>query len=322
MHIHIEHDGGPLALGADRLRRRLVAAGLDGAVTRITENGEPGEMGARIADADVLFACRKPDIAAARRAAPALGWVQVISAGVEALLPNLPAGVVLTNASGVHGEKGGEFVLAATLMLNYQIPRFTSDKTARRWQPSFGGTIGGKTAVLLGVGGIGTTAARELRAHGVIVIGVTRSGKSEAELDDCVGIAGLDAALAGADVLISTLPLTSATEGLIDRRRLVLLPEGAGVVVVGRARVFDYAALADLLRSGHLGGAVLDVFPTEPLPEDDPLWECPRLVITPHCSVDDHGTYLDRCLDIFIENLTRRLAGQPMRNVVDRTRGY
>lgn len=322
MHIHIEFEDGPLTLRAERLKAHLAAHGLAQSVTTITENGEPSAMAEKISAADILFACRKVDIAAAKRAAPGLAWVQVISAGVETLVPTLPDGVVLTNASGVHGDKGGEFVLTAALMLNYQIPRFASDKVAHAWEPTFGGTIDGKTAVLLGVGGIGVTAAAKLRAQGVRVIGVTRSGRSEAALDGCIAVGELDAVLPQADFLVSTLPLTKETEGLIDRRRLELLPEGAGVVVVGRAKVFDYEALADLLRSGHLGGAVLDVFPTEPLPKGDPLWDVPRLIMTPHCSVDDHGTYLDRCLDIFANNLSRRLKGEPMRNVVDRTHGY
>ncbi|MBB3999060.1 D-2-hydroxyacid dehydrogenase [Aureimonas pseudogalii] len=322
MHIHIEHDSDALQLSATRLRERLVAAGIATDGLTVTENGTPTAMASAIAGAEIVFACRKLNIAAAKAAAPALDWVQVVSAGVEALLPTLPADVTLTNASGVHGDKGGEFVLTAALMLNYAIPQFVADQAARQWQPLFGGPIAGKTAVILGVGGIGKAAAAALRSRGVKVIGVTRSGSSDAKLDDSIAIDQIDAVLRQADMLISTLPLTSETEGLIDRKRLESLPKGAGVIVVGRAKVVDYAAMAGLLRAGHLGGAVLDVYPVEPLPETDPLWACPRLIMTPHCSIDDHDGYVERCLDIFVENLRRRIAGEPLTNVVDRTLGY
>jgi len=94
------------------------------------------------------------------------------------------------------------------------------------------------------------------------------------------------------------------------------------VVVVGRAAVFDYDALADGLADGRLGGAVLDVFPQEPLPAESRLWSCPRLIMTPHCSLDDHAVYLDGCLDIFVDNLRRFCAGEPLVNVVEAARGY
>lgn len=325
LHVHIENDGrGPAALrlAPGRLEDRLARAGLAGAVSRITENGEPARMAEAIAGADVLFAARKLAITTAQRAAPGLRWVQVISAGVDALVAEWPPDVVLTNASGVHGEKGGEYALAAALMLVYGIPGFASDKVEARWRPAFGGPARGRRVLLLGVGGIGRAAAPLLRRHGMAVTGLTRGGRSDADLDRVVGPRDLDAALPETDILVSTLPLTPDTRGLVDRRRLALLPSGAGVVVLGRADVFDYDALADALDAGRLGGAVLDVFPQEPLAADHRLWRTPRLVMTPHCSVDDHDTYVERCLDIFVDNLGRFGRGEPLNNVVDRALGY
>ncbi len=175
--------------------------------------------------------------------------------------------------------------------------------------------------MLLGVGGIGTAAAGALRQRGVRVIGVTRTGTADADLDGVVPVERLDDVLPQADFVVSTLPLTPETAGLMDRRRLQGLKPGAGVVVVGRADVFDYAALADLLREGHLGGA-FSMSSRRAAAFDAPLWDCPRLIITPHCSVDDHTIYVPRCLDIFADNLGRLLAGRPLVNLVDRTRGY
>lgn len=326
MHIHIETQAGDLLITADALAARLAEAGFGDELAAgrlsISQNDTPSRFPDSVGSADILIAGRLLDIAAAKATSPRLRWVQTIAAGVERFLPGLPDDVQLTNASGVHGAKGGEFVLAAVLMLNYAIPRFVDDKAARRWAPSFGAPIEGKTCVLLGVGGIGTAAAGALRQRGVRVIGVTRSGTADADLDGVVPVEGLDDVLPQADFVVSTLPLTPETAGLMDRRRLQGLKPGAGVVVVGRADVFDYAALADLLREGRLGGAVLDVFPVEPLPSTHPLWDCPRLIITPHCSVDDHTIYVPRCLDIFADNLGRLLAGRPLVNLVDRARGY
>jgi phosphoglycerate dehydrogenase-like enzyme len=137
-----------------------------------------------------------------------------------------------------------------------------------------------------------------------------------------VTFAELDPVLPGTDFLVSSLPLTKETEAAIDRRRLDLLPRHAGVAIVGRAKVFDCEALLGKLSDESLGGAVLDVFPEEPLPPESPVWTAPNLIITPHCSVDDHAVYMDRCVAIFADNLGRYLAGTPLRNVVDPERGY
>ncbi len=309
-------------MSAKQLAARLANMGEALAGATITQHAGVGCDDVVAVDAEVLFACRKLSLRAARMANPRLGWTQVISAGVENWLADLPAGMRLTNASGVHGRKGAEFILTAALMLNFGIPRFVTEKEARRWRPSYGGPIAGKTVTLLGVGGIGRDAAVALRNAGVRVVGVTRSGVCAAAVERCIGIEDLDAVLPQTDCLVSTLPLTSATRGLIDRRRLMLLPNRAGVVLVGRAAVMDTDALADLLEAGHLGGAVLDVFPQEPLPPEHRLWACPRLIITPHCSLDDHTTYIESCLDIFCDNLSRFAQGGALVNLVDAARGY
>ncbi|AMJ61471.1 NAD(P)-dependent oxidoreductase [Bosea sp. PAMC 26642] len=175
---------------------------------------------------------------------------------------------------------------------------------------------------MLGVGAIGTAAARRLQGFGLSVTGVTRSGMSDAPLNRCVPVASLDTVLSETDYLVSSLPLTAATAGLVSRPRLAMLPAGAGIVSVGRANVFDCDALLEALHSGHLGGAVLDVFPFEPLPSDSRFWTAPRTIITPHCSLDDHVAYRDACLSIFADNVRRYVEGTPLRNVVDPALGY
>lgn len=320
MRIAVINDpSAPAALSLSEAQMRARLAGLPAATDIVVTAAGPDLSPA---DAEIVFACKKPDIAALKRSMPSLRWVQVISAGVEAILPTLPDDVWLTNASGVHGEKGGEFVLAAALMLNYRIPQFVADKAERRWQPVFATPAKGKRVTLLGVGGIGATAARRLRQNGFIVTGVTRSGAPNADLDHSISVDRLDEVLPLTDILVSTLPATPQTRGLIDRTRLESLPRHAGVIVVGRAAVVDYGAMAEMLTAGTLGGAVLDVYPVEPLPTADTLWDCPNLVMTPHCSVDDHETYMNGCLDIFVDNLGRFMRNEPLRNLIDRELGY
>lgn len=323
MHIHIENDAsGPLALHLSRemLQQQLDAHPILRSHFTLTENSDATQTATFLANCDVMWSGRK--LALDAFTAPRLGWVQVMSAGVEQWLANWREDVMLTNASGVHGDKGAEFILMAALMFNFGIPGFLQDQAQRLWRPTFGGCARGKTVLLLGVGGIGAAAANRLTAQGYRVIGVTRSGQCDADVASCIRIDDIDDVLPQVDVLVSTLPLTPQTNRLFDRRRLDLLPVRAGVVIVGRAAVFDYTSLREKLCAGELAGAVLDVYPQEPLPIDDALWNTPGVVMTPHCSLDDHSAYLQGCLDVFIDNLVRFRSGQPLRNQVDVARGY
>jgi len=273
-------------------------------------------------DADIIITLAKIDLAAARDASPNLKWVQTTFAGMEGMVDELPKGLKITNASGVHAEKGGEFVLAACLALAYQLPQFRTDKEEKAWNPLFGPVLNKHRVTLLGVGAIGIAAAENLRKLGCKVTGVTRSGMAKTKLDRIATLDELDEVLKDTDILVSTLPATPETEGLISRKRIRMLPKGAGVVVVGRAAPLDYEAIFDRLEDGSLRGAVLDVFPEEPIPTRDKTWKTPRLIVTPHCSVDDHTTYIDRCLEIFVDNLARFTAGRKLKNLVDPKEGY
>lgn len=322
LHVHINNGSGdPPAL------RLSAATVLEMAKQRpdlrdrlVVSQGEDGE--GVPAASDVVFAAARLSPSAARAAAPGLRFMQVSFAGVEKLLPDLPEGLEIANASGVHAAKGGEFILTAALMLTYGIPGFVEDKTARRWAPRFGPTLSAKTVLLLGTGAIGAGAARALRPTGCRIIGVSRSGRTDADVDACHDLGALEELLPQADILASSLPLTPETRGLVDRRLIDLMKHDAGVVIAGRALVFDCGALCDRLDAGTLAGAVLDVFPVEPIPHDDRLWTTPRLIITPHCSVDDHTTYMNDCLEILLDNLENLLAGRPLRNRVDPALGY
>ena len=255
--------------------------------------------------------------------APRLRWVHIMSAGVDFLRPFdwLPDHVVMTKSSGVHVPKAGEFATAALLMLNNLIPFYITNQQQHRWVKVHSPTIRGKTAVIIGVGAIGGEAARKAKMLGLRVLGVRRSGRRHRYVDRMYRPDRLRDILPAADFVLITAPLTQTTAGLLGRAELDLLKPTAGLVNVGRAAIVDYTALAEKLNNGALGGAILDVFNPEPLPEHSPLWDCSNLIILPHTTLDapDYGV---RVLRIFADNLRRFIAGKELRNVVDRDAGY
>jgi phosphoglycerate dehydrogenase-like enzyme len=299
------------ARGVAHLRRRL----------RVTfGESEPAlEKGLRTAEVLIAAHVDGRDLAAR---APHLRWIQSTSAGVEKLVPLLPPDVVLTNASGVHIPKGGEYAMTALLMLNHGVPHFVTRQRERRWDPVFMTPIAGRTVVIVGVGRIGGEVARLAQRFGMRVLGVRRSGRPHRWVHRMFPTRNLRAALRRADFVVVTTPLTSETRGLIGAPELDCLPRHAGLVNLGRGAVVDYDALSTRLRARKLSGAVLDVFHEEPLPPGSSLWATPNVILSPHCAVDDGRAYVTRCLDIFFDNLRRYLAGRPLRNVVDRARGY
>jgi phosphoglycerate dehydrogenase-like enzyme len=296
---------------APRLRRRL----------RVTYGADPAALERGLRDAEVVIAGHF-DVRDLGARAPRLRWIQSTSAGVETMAAAVPAGVVLTNASGVHGPKGGEYALTALLMLNHGVPQFVTRQRERRWDPVFTSTIAGRTVVVVGVGRIGAEVARLARRFGLRVLGVRRSGRPHRWVDRMFTPAGLGAAFRQADFVVVTTPLTPETRGLIGAKELDRLPRHAGLVNLGRGAVVDHGALAAKLRAGELAGAVLDVFPEEPLPADSELWTTPNVILSPHCAVDDGRTYVERCLAIFFDNLRRYASGRPLRNIVEPSRGY
>ena len=171
--------------------------------------------------------------------------------------------------------------------------------------------LSGRTLGLIGVGTIGSAVAERARAFGMKVIAVRRRAPGEpvAGVDDIRPLDALDTLLAEADVLVIAAPLTPETHRLIGAAQLARMKRGAVLINVGRAKIIDEVALADALRSGHLGGASLDVYHQEPLPPDDPLWTSPNVVLTPHTSGFRQGHW-DDVIDLFSENLRRFQRGE------------
>lgn len=276
-----------------------------------------------MADTEILIAWNFPTENLAH-VAPKLKWIHIIGAGVEHLTPMdwLPDRVALTNNKGAHAEKGGEFGLMSLLMLHNAMPALFSNQRQAVYDSIYSTPIAGKTVVVVGMGSIGRSVAVRARALGMRVIGVSRHGRPVSGIDEMHAVGAIDSVLPQADYVFVVTPLTEETRNLISRQRLEQLKPGAGLVNIGRAPVVDYEALSELLHSGRLAGAVLDVFDEEPLPPDSPLWDVPNLIITPHVSADDGNSYVPMTLRLFFENLERYTQGVPLENRVNPDLGY
>lgn len=260
--------------------------------------------------------------------ARSLKWYQQYGAGSDWLMqhPELDErSFLLTNASGVHPIPITEHIMAYLLCFARGFRSSILGQRERIWeenrrQPLF--ELEGKRAVLVGVGAIGTRFARVASSFGMEVVGVRRTaGQPIAGILRTVGRDRLEDELPEADFLVLTMPLTSETRHMIDARRLALLKPTAYLVNIGRGGTVDEGALAEALSLGRLAGAGLDVFENEPLPENSPLWDLENVIITPHYA-GVTPRYHERLMEIFLDNLERYVKGRPMRNLVDRTRGY
>jgi phosphoglycerate dehydrogenase-like enzyme len=257
-------------------------------------------------------------------AAPRLRWIHIIGAGIEPLLPLdwLPKQVTLTNNSGVHARKTGEFATLALLALCYRLPEMVANQRNAAWRQIFTPSIAGKTVLIVGLGEMGGAAARSAQKLGMKVLGVRRNAAPHRHADSVLPVSQLHKGLTRADFVLIAAPLTPATAHLIDAKAITAMKPGAGLINVGRAGVVDYEALGRALRQGKISGAMLDVFDPEPLPATSSLWHAPNLIITPHCSSDDLDDYLPMTLDLALANLARLRAGKTLKNAVNPATGY
>ena len=252
--------------------------------------------------------------------APRLRWVQATSSGIGPLVRRTGldrGGVAITNAAGIHAVPLSEHALLALLYFAKDLPARLRDQRAHVWERHSGRELRGSTATVVGLGAVGLEIARTLRAVGVRVIGIRRSplGPDEADrVDEAATPDRLGEVLPRSDALVLIAPHTRETEGMIGAHELSLLPPGAIVVNLARGALLDEGALVDALRHGHLGGAALDVAAVEPLPADSPLWDLPNVLVTPH-SAATVTRENERLTDLFVENLGRYRAGEPLRNL-------
>jgi phosphoglycerate dehydrogenase-like enzyme len=284
------------------------------------------QFGHRLADADAVVGWRVT--AAEIAAAPRLKWVQTIGAGVEdVIVPELAArGIVLTNNSGVHAPNIAEHLLSLMLAFARRLPHQIRGQVAHEWRDESGRRglfeLGGQTLIVVGLGDIGQALASRANALGMRVIGVRRRGLEATKgVERVVAIGELASGLAEADHVAICLPLTAETRGLFDAAVIEAMKPGAYLYNIGRGPIVITEALIEGLRTGHLGGAGLDVTDPEPLPNDSPLWDLENVIITSHTS-GATPRYWDRAIAILESNIARFRAGDPLLNVVDLDAGY
>jgi len=259
-----------------------------------------------------------------KEVAPKLKWIHVISAGVEHLLPLnwMFDDLVLTNSSGAHAKKAGEFGLMSILMLQNHMTKIITNQKNKEFVSLFSNPISGKTVVVVGTGSLGRSMVKHISALGANVIGVNKRGKKVEGCSKVITIDKIDSILMEADFLYLAVPETAETKNLINKKRLDMLKPSCGIVNIGRQSVIDYDELSEKLKKNEIAGAILDVFSHEPLNKNSKLWDIPNLVITPHVSSDDDGNYVELTLDIFFKNLKLFIENKELSNQVDKKLGY
>jgi len=276
-----------------------------------------------IKNSDILVAWNFP-IKNLKEIAPNLKWIHVVSAGVEHLLPLdwMSDDLVLTNSSGVHAKKAGEYGLMSILMLQNHMTKIITNQKNKEFVSLFSNPIAGKTVVVVGTGSLGGSMAKHVSALGAYFIGVNKRGKEAEGCSKVITIDKIDTVLPKADFLYLALPETPETKDLINKKRLDMLKPTCGIINIGRQSVMDYDVLSEKLKKNEIAGAILDVFSHEPIDKNSRLWDIPNLVITPHVSSDDDGNYVELTLGIFISNLKLFIEKKELLNQVDRKLGY
>lgn len=253
-------------------------------------------------------------------------WIHLGSAGADAAVRSRivrERGIAVTNSSGVFGIPIAEHVFGLMLALSRKLHEAIDSQREGVWRrPEGPGELYGKTAGILGLGDIGNEVAKRAKAFGMRTIAARRrAGQKPPWVDKLYGEDGIDRVVGESDFLVLCLPGTNSTRRVLSRERIGSMKPGSFIINIGRGSLIDEGALIEALSSGRIQGAGLDVFETEPLPADSPLWGMKNVIISPHyAGLNPH--HADRSIAIFCRNLEQYLKGEPMETQVDLEEGY
>jgi phosphoglycerate dehydrogenase-like enzyme len=284
------------------------------------------DIAANAVDIDIYYGHPSVDML---KLAPKLKWIQSPSAGVEfvARIPELVASdIMLTNTRGAHGPSIGEHAMALLLAMTRHIPESLEQQHRHHWERGrlyrTAREVGGLTMGIIGFGALGRGIAQRATAFEMKLLAVDAQAISgQPFLEDVWPVSRLDDLLKQSDVVVVAAPLTPETHHLIGAEQLAKMKDDAYLIVVSRGGIVVEEALLAALKSGKLAGAGIDVVEEEPMPADDPFWEAPRLILTPHLA-GASAPKERRVVEIFRDNLLRYQNGEPLLNEVDKSRGY
>ncbi len=317
----------PFPEGFDGRFKNKLAEAVPGAHIEYTDRNRQGDTHIRMLEAaDVTVGYFNPND---MKHLKNVKLMQFDIEGVDAYIhhPDLPKDVIVCNAGGNFNNIVAEHAISLVYALCRDLHVYVENKLHHLWNRVVPDkTIEGSTIMILGAGAIGTTAASLLRPMAKKIIGVRRTaGEIRMPYDEIISLQEVDEKLPEIDILICALPGTEDTKGFLDKEKMRKLREDAVIVNVGRGSLIPTADLLEVLKEGKLRGVGLDVMEREPLPVDSPLWECDRLILTPHAAgnamAQDSPTYL-RITELICENLKAYSEGRPLKARVSRETGY
>ncbi|MCC6719910.1 MAG: D-2-hydroxyacid dehydrogenase [Acetobacteraceae bacterium] len=299
----------------------IAAAGLSGRVTVETLARTAMPSAEQRAQVEAMLALAAPPGLLTEM--PKLRWIQGLTAGIESwlALPDLPTGLTLTSARGTHRESMPENILGALFHIAKPYAAIADDNRTGTWTRRMAMPLNGKTLGILGLGAVGQDVARMASAIGLRVVGTRRTAGALEGVAQVYPPEQTGAVLAQADFVLLLLPSTPATDNSVNAAMLAQMKKGAWLLNFGRGALVVDADLIAAVGSGHLAGAILDVFRTEPLPKEHPFWTAPGIMVLPHIG-GGHPQRDATVAKLFVDNLQRFLDGKTLREVVDRSAGY
>lgn len=249
-------------------------------------------------------------------------WISVGGSGVDHLAGWDPDAVTVTNSAGVAAPMMAEYVFGSILHFTLDIPGLQADQAEREWRSSrLMSPLRGKTMLIVGLGHTGQAVAARAEAFGLTVIGTRARPEPMENVDEVHASSELQGLWHRADFIVLSVPLLPTTRHMVNARSFAAMKPSAILVNVSRGGVLDDAALVNAMRAGTIAAAALDVFEVEPLPFDDQIWGLENVIVSPHCSAV-YADWAMQSFELFIENLGRWQAGEPLRNIVNPMRGY